>query len=210
MIERNLMLKLHTLLVCGQSFFKARLARPSINVKRGQLAEHCSLHGSRCSDGTTRCSDGTNGSVASDNDETRSVMRHARQFILAYHARFRAVLDYFPVTSCRYRQFLINMGPFNTGCCFAGSCAVGVNPVPDLALATKHRLAALTILTHAAGKIPYLAFNCIYDQRPSHLLNAPQRPRKLISRDRCGWNEHQTRARRCLGSRARQGCTIDS
>lgn len=40
MIERNLMLKLHTLLVCGQSFFKARLARPSINVKRGQLAEH--------------------------------------------------------------------------------------------------------------------------------------------------------------------------
>ena len=203
MIERNLMLKLHTLLVCGQSFFKARLARPSINVKRGQLAEHRSLHGARCSDGT-------NGNVASDNDETRSVMRHARQFILAYHARFRAVLDYFPVTSCRYRQFLINMGPFNTGCCFAGSCAVGVNPVPDLALATKHRLAALTILTHAAGKIPYPAFNCIYDQRPSHLLNAPQRPRKLISRDRCGWNEHQTRARRCLGSRARQGCTIDS
>ena len=47
------------------------------------------------------------------------------------------------------------MGPLNTGCCFAKSCAAGVNQARGLALTTKHRLAALPSLTHTAGEIPY-------------------------------------------------------
>ncbi len=90
MIEQNATRKLHTMLVCGQSFFKARLSKPSIDAKRGQLAEHRCPHGSLCNDRTSS-------NVAEDNDETRSVMRHARHSILASHARFRAVLDYFPM-----------------------------------------------------------------------------------------------------------------
>ena len=202
MIERNLMLKLHTLLVCGQSFFKARLVKPSINAKRGQLAEHRFPHASCCNDRTS-------GNAARDNDEAKSVLHHARQFILASHARFLACWTTFLGASCRERQFLINMGLINTGCCSAGSCAVSVNSAPNLALATKHQLAALPILTHAAVEIPCPACTRVYDQRPSHLLNAPHRPRRLISRDRCGRNERKIRARRCLGSRAHQGCIVD-